>query len=374
MLQTTVLHTGTEVREALAKALNSVQASNTATQRETATKVTDELNRMRNTLRDTSRESINTAKSELGREVHSLLTEVRADLRSLAEVVREHDPELVDTPDEAPAPLRLAVPHQRTAADAEAVVQPDDDVADEGAVVGTGSDPAPGASVEPDGDEPFSAAVREAVQPLRNTVADLCRRVERSEQATETVGAQLTELSAGVAALRAQLQSALPLHPEGGTSEDSPAGTEARKEHHRLLRRAAQVSHAQLVCHRDTWEFLAGQAGRHAHFRMPAQLTDHGESRVTAALSGRSLIAVLISLNETRHTTPDSDDADRAMADTAYERIGGALTSLGVEGKTVTITLDDRIPAEDGCGSEAPFIEATAEGGGIRSSKYTASS
>lgn len=349
MLQTTVLHTGTEVREALAKGLNDVQTSNTVAQQETATKVADELNRMRTTIRDASRESINTARSELGHEVQGLLTGVRADLRSLTEMVRDRQAEFADVPApvSAVAATGVAVPHQRTSADAEVAIQSNDDVEDMDVVQGDDSEPVSHVLEETVGAEAVITMVREALQPLHDTVADLCTRVEHSEQAAGTVTAQLTELSEEVVALRAQLQSTLSAQPDIGDGAASPACTEERKEHRRLLRRAAQVSNARLVCHRDSWEFLSGQAGRHPHFRVPAPLADHGEGRVSAALSGRSLIAVLISLDETRHATPDGDDADWAMAETAYERMSAALTALGTKGETVTVTLDDRTPVHD---------------------------
>jgi hypothetical protein len=358
MLQANVLHTGTELREALTKGLNGVEASNAVAQQETATKVTDELKGMRNSLRDASRESINTAKSELSREVQDLLMGVRADLRGLAEAVLDRDPAAVDAPEPVPvAAAGVAVPHQRTATDAETVVPLHDEAGDDGAMREPDAGPGSDTPVDAVSTDAVTAVVREALEPFHDTVATLCTRVARSEQIAEVVGAQLSDLSAGVAAIRAQLDSAFPTQPADGAS----LSAEAQEEHRRLLRRAAQISHAQLVCHRDSWEFLAGQAGRHPHFRMPTQLADHGEGRVSAALSGRSLIAVLVSLEETRHATPDGDDADWAMAETAYERISAALTALEAEGETVTITLDDRTPPEGGFASEALAVEDADE-------------
>nr|UNF16791.1 hypothetical protein [Streptomyces scopuliridis] len=124
------------------------------------------------------------------------------------------------------------------------------------------------------------------------------------------------------------------------------------EEHGELLKRAARVSSASLVCHRDTWEFITGQAGRHSHFRMPPRITDRGDDRIAAALSGRSLIAVLISLFTTRHAT-DAGDGDWALATALYERVGAGLDVLTPGGTTVTITLDDRAPgADDGRGAD----------------------
>jgi hypothetical protein len=225
---------------------------------------------------------------------------VRADLRSLAEAVRERCADHVDELTPASSPIVLSVPHQRAATDMETVAEPDDEAAAEGLVQGTSLAIGPDDLQGPVGGEATVALGRETLQPLHEATAALCMRIERSELVAESVGAQLTELTAAVTALHTRLDSVLPARPKASTSGNSLTFTEAREEHHRLLRRAAQVSHAQLVCHRDSWEFLVGQAGRHSHFRMPAQLVDHGEGRVAAALSGRSLIAVLISLDETR--------------------------------------------------------------------------
>ncbi|MER8071242.1 hypothetical protein ABTZ59_23400 [Streptomyces sp. NPDC094034] len=124
------------------------------------------------------------------------------------------------------------------------------------------------------------------------------------------------------------------------------------EEHGELLKRAARVSSASLICHRDTWEFITGQAGRHSHFRMPPRITDRGDDRIAAALSGRSLIAVLISLFTTRHAT-DAGDGDWALATTLYERVGAGLDVLTPGGTTVTIALDDRAPGvDDGRGAD----------------------
>nr|UNF16831.1 hypothetical protein [Streptomyces scopuliridis] len=155
-----------------------------------------------------------------------------------------------------------------------------------------------------------------------------------------------------------------PLHSVSSTHPESPVDhvTPVTEEHGELLKRAARVSSASLVCHRDTWEFITGQAGRHSHFRMPPRITDRGDDRIAAALSGRSLIAVLISLFTTRHTT-DAGDGDWALATTLYERIGTGLDALAHAGTTVTITLDDRAPgavSEDG-GSGG---DSAAGGGG----------
>ncbi|MFE7428083.1 hypothetical protein [Streptomyces sp. NPDC057545] len=76
------------------------------------------------------------------------------------------------------------------------------------------------------------------------------------------------------------------------------------EEHDALLREAARASSATVLCHRDAWEFITAHAGRQPHFRVPAQVPGQGEKRVRAALSGRSLIALLIALHRPRKPHP----------------------------------------------------------------------
>ncbi|MEU1091457.1 hypothetical protein ACFYPN_32005 [Streptomyces sp. NPDC005576] len=116
------------------------------------------------------------------------------------------------------------------------------------------------------------------------------------------------------------------------------------KEHTVLLKEAARVSSVDLLCSRDIWEFITAQAGGHRHFRVPPQVASEGDERIRVALSGRSLIALLISLHELRHTAREGD-GDQELADTVYERIEASLAGLTPHGQQVTITLDDRSPA-----------------------------
>lgn len=84
--------------------------------------------------------------------------------------------------------------------------------------------------------------------------------------------------------------------------------------------KAAGVAFAELVCHRDTWEYLTGLSTNQTHFRTPPSVDDVKDGRVQAALSGRSLIALLIALWETRDQA-EPLTADWALAATAYSRI-----------------------------------------------------
>ncbi|MFC9111406.1 hypothetical protein ACFTXV_25060, partial [Streptomyces harbinensis] len=158
--------------------------------------------------------------------------------------------------------------------------------------------------------------------------------------AIDALGKVVTEQITG---LRQELlQPAEPDHEEGPeAAPDAPP--RATEEHGRLLQEAARISRAELVCHRDTWDFIVGRADGHPHFRTPAELAVDQDERVTAAVSGRSLIAALITLWETQHAASPAS-AEWALATSLYARIQDGLSKLAREGSTVRIALDDRAP------------------------------
>ncbi|RSS34795.1 hypothetical protein EF902_39780 [Streptomyces sp. WAC05858] len=155
--------------------------------------------------------------------------------------------------------------------------------------------------------------------------------------ALEEARSQLASLHRDIADMRAAVEE---LRPRPDATAET-AATEVSAEHSALLKTTARVSSASLLCHRDIWEFITAHAGRHPHFRVPPQVADEGDERIRAALSGRSLIALLISLHSIKRTASDGD-GDRELATTLYERIEESLTGLTPSGKPVTITLDDR--------------------------------
>ncbi|UCM91627.1 hypothetical protein [Streptomyces marincola] len=189
---------------------------------------------------------------------------------------------------------------------------------------------------------PTREEVAEQVGALASEIAALtetCRAAATREDITE----QISPLADQIAALTVTSHVAVP-RPADAPSRTAPEQAEDPHLHRERLRRAASVSTARLVSHRDIWEFLTSQAARHPHFRMPPQIADHGDHRIAATLSGRSLIALLITLRGTRHSHT-ADDGDWALAATAYDRIAAALDDLAPEGGPVTITLDDRTPS-----------------------------
>ncbi|MFF5588040.1 hypothetical protein ACIP69_00810 [Streptomyces hygroscopicus] len=126
----------------------------------------------------------------------------------------------------------------------------------------------------------------------------------------------------------------------------APAGAEdPRIAHGVLLLKAAGVASAELIAHRDTWEWLAALAVDHSHFRTPPSVEDINEGRVQTVLSGRSLIALLIELWNTRSTATPLQ-GDWALATTTYKRIATELTDVAGQGETIRIVLDDGLPHE----------------------------
>ena len=108
--------------------------------------------------------------------------------------------------------------------------------------------------------------------------------------------------------------------------------------------KAAGLSSAELVCHHDMWDFLAGMASGHPHFRTPPAVHAMQSGQVRTFLSGRSLIALLIVLWESRENATVLD-ADWALAATAYDRITHGLDAVTSQPgqRTVRISLEDGI-------------------------------
>lgn len=131
------------------------------------------------------------------------------------------------------------------------------------------------------------------------------------------------------------------------TPQDSAGAEDPQVAHGVLLLKAAGVASAELIAHRDTWEWLAALAVDHSHFRTPPSVEDIKEGRVQTVLSGRSLIALLIELWNTRATATPLE-GDWALAMTTYNRIAAELTDVTGQGETIRIVLDDGLPHETG--------------------------
>ncbi|MFJ2020835.1 hypothetical protein [Streptomyces nodosus] len=143
-------------------------------------------------------------------------------------------------------------------------------------------------------------------------------------------------------------------HPPSGRAATDACGPPEHEQcgpvaHGVLLLKAAGAASVELVLHRDTWEFVLGRAVGHDHFRLPPDMTDLGNGRVRVALSGRSLIAVLIQLWQTR-SEADPLQADWTLAVAVYCRIAERLSGVVPSGRPITIVLDDGVEDAEGQG------------------------
>ncbi|MFF1651672.1 hypothetical protein [Streptomyces sp. NPDC058240] len=151
-----------------------------------------------------------------------------------------------------------------------------------------------------------------------------------------------------------------PVIPQQARRQEQPAaeGLAPEVQHGVRLMKAAGVALAELVCHRDTWEYLTGLSTNQTHFHTPPNIDDIKDGRVRVALSGRSLIALLIALWDTRDKA-EFLTADWALAATAYDRFAAELDTVGRGTQhTVRITLDDGSPV-----AQPELAEAGAEAG-----------
>ncbi|NJQ15555.1 hypothetical protein [Streptomyces bohaiensis] len=118
----------------------------------------------------------------------------------------------------------------------------------------------------------------------------------------------------------------------------------------RAILRAGKVASATLVCHADTWEFVTSKTGGHPHFRTPPT-TETDTGLVAAQLSGRSLVALLLTLHRVAVTpleTGCEEDlvkrSDWAMAAQLYGTTAEVLRHTLTDGTApVVITIDNRL-------------------------------
>ncbi|MFF3891261.1 hypothetical protein [Streptomyces sp. NPDC001914] len=137
--------------------------------------------------------------------------------------------------------------------------------------------------------------------------------------------------------------SAAPASGDGGQQRKQD-----RTQHLESVLRAAGIASARVVCHRDTWSFLIEQTSQHPHFRLPDRITDLDDGMIETSLSGRSVLAVLVTMRTVSddHAAADEDMATWALACAVYQRTRLAVTDTThtrPDGAQVTtIVLDDR--------------------------------
>ncbi|MFJ3762493.1 hypothetical protein [Streptomyces sp. NPDC090080] len=243
------------------------------------------------------------------------LNETRGELRQLLDFAAVLRP---DAPSERPEDTS----DEGTQARPEGTPQPAEPEADGGSPASAEGHPAVSTDTDSQGGTMENAGHR--TQPESDQDLVLKRAIEAAYQGTGT--------SPG------QPSAAAPQAP--GTDDPQIA-------HGVLLLKAAGVASAELIAHRDTWEWLAALAVDHSHFRTPPSVEDIKEGRVQTVLSGRSLIALLIELWNTRSTATPLQ-GDWALAMTTYNRIAAELTGVTGQGETIRIVLDDGLPHESG--------------------------
>ncbi|ARQ71058.1 hypothetical protein CAG99_21450 [Streptomyces marincola] len=163
---------------------------------------------------------------------------------------------------------------------------------------------------------------------------------KRLETAINRLEEQISTLTQAVGALGAAMG-------QGGHHPVAVGAAPGREEHGDLLDRAAGISYATIVCHRDTWSFLVEQAARTEHFRLPAGVEEDGDGLIEADVSARTLLAAIDALRRAGHDARASD-ITRALARRVHHRIGDALKELeppaGGHPAVAHIVIDDRPP------------------------------
>lgn len=386
MLHTAVVHTDKNIRDSLDKSVEKLETAGRTAHEKTTKEVVDELGRMRSNFRDVYNK-LNSNGDALNSAIHDVVAQLRAELREvrvvLAGLTAPAPPPLTTPPSPASVEQETSGPEDRdpAAAPVTTLAEPDGhpkDGALQPAIPAQRS-----AEQEPDSSPSPELPVDVVRQAVREVLAEELAPVltalttpvsaddgpagdhqDASDRVREAVGEIKQEIGTALAEARSALvslrQEIADLHaaveelrPQPDTAAE-PAVAEVSPEHSALLKTAARVSSASLLCHRDIWEFITAHAGRHPHFRVPPQVAGEGDERIRAALSGRSLIALLISLHSIKHTASDGD-GDQELAATLYERIEESLTDLTPSGQPVTITLDDRTAPG------APTAESRAE-------------
>ncbi|MEV8457708.1 hypothetical protein AB0467_34270 [Streptomyces sp. NPDC052095] len=368
MLHTTVMNTGTDLRDTIGKGIEKLEASGQTAQEATRQALVDELGRMRTNLRE-ARDRLTTGGEMLNAEVRGAVTDLRAEMREVKEALEAlAAPALPSTPQPSlsgngPAPaVREALANgagpETKAAGHETAPDPalqsatlvipaqrDGELSDEPATARAEEIQLAVHEALAQELAPLRAAVEERPAALLADIRDEVRAHldaalgglrEQIDQVRKELLAELTALNEEAEALRA------------GAAQAAAAETavEVSEEHSALLREAARVSSATVLCHRDAWEFITAHAGRQPHFRVPAQVLGKEEERIRTALSGRSLIALLIALHTVKETAAEGD-GDKELATVLYDRAKESLAGLSATGRPVTITLDDRVTSND---------------------------
>ncbi|WP_331729621.1 hypothetical protein [Streptomyces platensis] len=288
-----------------------------------------------------------TAVTDLRQDVdrlHSGLEELRQDVGAVLSLLRAAVPEEVSSAAGAQrqagagtgnglAPETAALPGQRQLPDKESVLD-EESVPAAPVPAAAAAVPASQESAEPTQDDGEPGAGVEGEQPApegeTRSGPGADRPVEEGQEVSRAA------LEAGERSSDAAVKEPYPISGAGRVW---------------AIMRAGRVASATLVCHRDAWEFVAAQVGNHPHFRTPA-LEEREDGLVAAVLSGRSLVAMLLTLYRAANTPPAAQDrdeldsyADWAMASQIYYATAQVLSrTRSQEGDPVVVTIDDRLP------------------------------
>ncbi|MGC9501809.1 hypothetical protein [Streptomyces sp. WG7] len=203
----------------------------------------------------------------------------------------------------------------------------------------------PGAEADHGSTDPAAAHPADSSDTDTDTQGGTVENTERRPQPEDGRQEQDLALKNAIEAAYQGGTGASHAQPSGATPQASVGAENPQVGRGVLLLKAAGVASAELIAHRDTWEWLAALAVDHSHFRTPPAVEDFKEGRVRTVLSGRSLIALLIELWNTRSTATPLE-GDWAMAVTSYNRIASELADVTGQGETIRIVLDDGLPHE----------------------------
>lgn len=194
----------------------------------------------------------------------------------------------------------------------------------------------------------LTEALRDGFGSLRAENLELRARLDRAAVDLAEARRQIETMRAEAAEARIAAEPAAPTSE--GAAEAEASGTDDLQRHLELLLAAANVASASLVCHRDAWAFIVEQTSRHPHFRVPGAAEDAGAGKVRVALSGPSLVAILITLRDTKRANRITDPATWAMATSLYDCFGTEIEDVGHSDQTdpsalndIVITINDRL-------------------------------
>lgn len=157
-------------------------------------------------------------------------------------------------------------------------------------------------------------AITDGFGALRAENLELRARLDRT--ATDLADTRLQ-----IETMRAETAEARNPQPAGVSEPADPS------DYHDLLQAAAGTAYAELVCHRDTWDWLVSRAAQAEHFRLPGDVGEENDGRISVDMSGRTLIAVVDALWHTQHAA-DTPAGTRALAAQVYTRIADALKTV----------------------------------------------